>query len=164
MFGEATKYHTAIADNVSTDPLLYDRLIRQYQSPLEKEQDARSRGLASLLEADMLRAEARQESLQTLAGSASGTAQPVAQQTYIQHVLPKGKEDASDEWRTIMRQRFLDGQDPSFDYGSVDNNAEYDDALQEQRDREDAYFDSQEAEWYVPQDTQLQGQTGVQDF
>ena len=41
------------------DPLLYDRLVRRFQSPVEREAEGRSKGYSGILEADLLRSERR---------------------------------------------------------------------------------------------------------
>lgn len=43
-----------------------------------------------------------------------------------------------------MYQSFLDGKDEFFDYGTVDDNAEYDSLDTLGRDEEENYFDSEE--------------------
>lgn len=42
-----------------TDPLLYDRLVRRFQSAAEREQEGRRRGYTGVLEADLFRSEAK---------------------------------------------------------------------------------------------------------
>jgi hypothetical protein len=62
--------------NGPQDPLGYDRLVRRFQSPAEREAEGRRKGFAGVLEADLWRAEARRD--EALArGLASGhEAQP----------------------------------------------------------------------------------------
>ncbi|KAI5921779.1 coiled-coil domain-containing protein-domain-containing protein [Camillea tinctor] len=50
------------------DPLLYDALIRRFQSPAEREREGREKGYSRVLEGDLLRGEAR---LSHLAGDAA---------------------------------------------------------------------------------------------
>ena len=38
-----------------------------------------------------------------------------------------GREEAYDQWYSIMERRFLDGKDDDFDYALVDYNEDYDD-------------------------------------
>ncbi|KAI7081350.1 hypothetical protein KC356_g9170 [Hortaea werneckii] len=45
------------------DPLAYDRLIRQFQTAEEREQEGRQRGYTGKLEADLIRSEAKLEAL-----------------------------------------------------------------------------------------------------
>ncbi|KAI7227257.1 hypothetical protein KC330_g8489 [Hortaea werneckii] len=45
------------------DPLSYDRLIRQFQTSAEREQEGRERGYTGKMEADLLRSEAKLEAL-----------------------------------------------------------------------------------------------------
>ena len=61
-----------------------------------------------------------------------------------------------------MTQRFLRGDDKHFNYKSVDDNPRYDDP-EEERDIEDAYFDSMEP-YFSDSERELEGQTGIQDY
>ncbi|RMY83602.1 hypothetical protein D0862_11655 [Hortaea werneckii] len=45
------------------DPLSYDRLIRQFQTSAEREQEGRERGYTGKLEADLMRSEAKLDAL-----------------------------------------------------------------------------------------------------
>ena len=42
-----------------TDPILYDALIRRFQTPAEREKEGREKGYSRVLEVDLLRGEAR---------------------------------------------------------------------------------------------------------
>lgn len=46
------------------------------------------------------------------------------------------------EFLTIMKERFMSGQDEHFNYSEVDNNTEYDDLDILQKDEEEKYFDA----------------------
>lgn len=63
-----------------------------------------------------------------------------------------------------MEMRFLRGDDHDFDYSTVDDNEEFDDRAQEERDREDAYFDDEEPSWQLEPGQKITGETGIQDF
>ncbi|TPX70423.1 hypothetical protein SpCBS45565_g01768 [Spizellomyces sp. 'palustris'] len=54
------------------------------------------------------------------------------------------KEALAEEFRKLMRLRFMDGEESEFEYSSVDNNAMYDLSDQSLQDDADAYFDSEE--------------------
>ncbi|KAL8407502.1 hypothetical protein RB594_006356 [Gaeumannomyces avenae] len=51
-------YMVSAADNELADPLLYDSLIRRFQTPAERESDGRRRGYGHVLESSLLRSEA----------------------------------------------------------------------------------------------------------
>ncbi|KAI8966476.1 coiled-coil domain-containing protein-domain-containing protein [Daldinia sp. FL1419] len=51
------------------DPVLYDALIRQFQSPAEREKEGREKGYSRTLEVDLLRGEAKLAQLTSLASS-----------------------------------------------------------------------------------------------
>lgn len=80
--------------------------------------------------------------------------------------IPSSQEEGEKQWRWEMTLRFLRGEDGDFDYATVDDNDEYDDWNEEQ----ERYFEDEDPEWVVDQDngrdvrSQLQGETGVQDF
>ena len=71
------------------------------------------------------------------------------------------KEGATEEKKREMRREFLQamqlsflsGQDPGFDYRSVDQNERYDSVETQERDGEDAYFDSEEPLWCIERET-----------
>ena len=65
---------------------------------------------------------------------------------------------------------FLRGDDGDFDYSHIDGSEEYDDRGVEEREVEESWFEEEEPEWAIDDDTpsaldpKPQGQTGVQDF
>ncbi|OJJ03290.1 hypothetical protein ASPVEDRAFT_134580 [Aspergillus versicolor CBS 583.65] len=155
------------ADLELADPLLYDRLIRRFQTPTEREAEGRAKGFSGILQADMLRSEAKMDAL--------NHPDPHAMFTYARgpngeilaedrDEIPGSKEEGEKAWRWEMTMRFLRGEDSDFDYTVVDENEELDD-LQEEQER---YFDDEEPEWMVEGDgdvrARLQGETGIQDF
>lgn len=80
--------------------------------------------------------------------------------------IPASKEDGEKQWQWEMGLRFIRGDDPDFDYRTVDENDEYDDLTEQQEE----YFEDEEPEWLVDDlrgddaREQLQGETGIQDF
>ncbi|RAL06074.1 uncharacterized protein BO80DRAFT_395478 [Aspergillus ibericus CBS 121593] len=157
------------ADLELADPLLYDRLIRRFQTPAEREAEGRAKGFSGVLQADLCRSEAKFEAL--------SHPDPHAMFSYTRgpngeilaedrDEIPPNKEEGEKSWRWEMTLRFLRGEDDDFDYTTVDNNDEYDDWTVEQ----DKYFDDEEPEWLVDGadegdiKSHLQGETGVQDF
>ncbi|PGH34867.1 hypothetical protein GX50_02317 [[Emmonsia] crescens] len=151
------------------DPLLYDRLIRRFQTATEREEEGRAKGYSGVLEADLMRSEAKMEAL--------AHPDPNATVTYTrgpngeilaedQDEVPETKEEGAERWRWEMELRFLRGADHEFDYNAVDLNDEYDDWNEEQ----ERYFDDEEPEFMLDKDNEghqkeeLKGETGIQDF
>ena len=61
-----------------TDPILYDALIRRFQTPAEREKEGREKGYSRVLEVDLLRGEARLTQLgQDADGGGGNEAVPV---------------------------------------------------------------------------------------
>jgi hypothetical protein len=150
------------------DPLLYDRLIRRFQTAAEREAEGKAKGYSGVLEADLVRSEAKLEAL----------ANPDPNATYSYKRGPSGeifaeerdeipptKEEGRQRWRFEMEMRFLRGGDTDFDYTSVDENEEYDDLTEEERARQDDYFREEEPTWVLDNgQLEPQGETGIQDF
>ena len=159
-------------DLESADPLLYDRLIRRFFTPTDREIERRQRGYAGTLEADLLRGEAKLEEARQAHDDTdtdtrytrTETGEIVAVQGDDEEL---SKEEAYERWYVVMERRFLEGKDEDFDYGVVDENEEYDDKRAEERDAEEEWFDEEE-----PRSVSgagdvkvvLECQTGVQDY
>lgn len=151
------------------DPLLYDRLIRRFQTTQEREAEGRAKGFSGVLETDLLRSEAKIDAI--------SHPDPNAMMSYTRGLdgeilaedrdeIPPNKEEGERLWRWEMGLRFMQGNDSDFDYKTVDQNDDYDDHTDEQ----DQYFEDEEPEWVVDgtrgDDARpnLQGETGIQDF
>ncbi|KAJ5512528.1 hypothetical protein N7463_002080 [Penicillium fimorum] len=151
------------------DPLLYDRLIRRFQTAQEREAEGRAKGFSGVLETDLLRSEAKMEAI--------SHPDPNAMMSYTRgpdgeilaedrDEIPPNKEEGERLWRWEMGLRFMQGNDSDFDYTTVDQNEDYDD----HSDKQDQYFEDEEPEWVVDgtrgDDARpnLQGETGIQDF
>ncbi|KAJ6185827.1 hypothetical protein N7519_007128 [Penicillium mononematosum] len=151
------------------DPLLYDRLIRRFQTAQEREAEGRAKGFSGVLETDLLRSEAKIDAI--------ANPDPNAMMSYTRgpdgeilaedrDEIPPNKEEGERLWRWEMGLRFMQGNDTDFDYKTVDENDDYDDHTDEQ----DQYFEDEEPEWVVDgtcgDDARpnLQGETGIQDF
>ncbi|KAF7588725.1 hypothetical protein BBP40_005286 [Aspergillus hancockii] len=157
------------ADLELADPLLYDRLIRRFQTPAEREAEGRAKGFSGVLQADLLRSEAKFDALShpdphaMLSYSRGPNGEILAED---KDEIPTSKEEGEKLWRWEMTLRFLRGEDSDFDYTAVDENDDYDDWNEEQ----ERYFDDEEPEWMVEGEnggdvqSQLQGETGVQDY
>jgi len=156
------------------DPLLYDRLIRRFQTPAEREAEGRQKGYSGILEADIYRSEAKLDALRHPDPNSMFTYRRGPSGEILaedRDEVPANKEEGQARWRWEMETRFLRGGDDDFDYEGVDNNPEYDDRATEERDAEDKYFDAEEPEFVEDEhgDTRkkskdLQGETGIQDF
>lgn len=122
------------------DPLLYDRLVRRFQSAAEREAEGRRKGYSGVLESDILRSEAKIDALQHADPNVAITykrgpdGQIVAED---KDEGPTSKEEGLEMWRKQMEWRFLKGGDTDFDYSNVDNNEAYDDHTAEERDEEE---------------------------
>ncbi|KAJ5176688.1 uncharacterized protein N7482_002565 [Penicillium canariense] len=162
------EYFTA-EDLELADPLLYDRLIRRFQTPQERETQGRAKGFSGVLQADLLRSEAKIDAL--------AHPDPNAMLSYTRGPngeilaedrddIPASKEEGEKAWQWEMGLRFMRGDDPDFDYKTVDENDDYDDWTEQQEN----YFEDEEPEWVVGEargedaQAKLQGETGVQDF
>ncbi|CEJ60234.1 hypothetical protein PMG11_08816 [Penicillium brasilianum] len=157
------------ADLELADPLLYDRLIRRFQTPQEREAQGRAKGFSGVLQTDLMRSEAKMDAL--------AHPDPNAMLSYTRGPngeilaedrddIPASKEEGEKAWQWEMGLRFMRGDDPDFDYKTVDENDAYDDLTEQQ----DEYFEDEEPEWVVGDDrgedaqAKLQGETGIQDF
>lgn len=156
---------TPEANSTPLDPLLYDRLVRRFQSAEEREKEGRQRGYTGVLEADLVRSEAKIEALQRPESNGAITYKRAPDG----HILAVDQdEEATDKdgaWKRfvdLMTQRFLRGDDSDFDYPTVDDNEEYDDRHEEERRRLEQYIDDQTPEFLG--DGHPSGETGVQDF
>ncbi|KNG87971.1 hypothetical protein ANOM_004564 [Aspergillus nomiae NRRL 13137] len=157
------------ADLELADPLLYDRLIRRFQTPAEREAEGRAKGFSGILQADLYRSEAKMEALShpdpnaMFSYSRGPNGEILAED---KDEIPTSKEEGKKIWQWEMGLRFIRGEDHDFDYATVDENDDYDDWNEEQ----ERYFDDEEPEWIVEGTSggdvrsRLQGETGVQDF
>ncbi|THZ82087.1 hypothetical protein D6C84_06040 [Aureobasidium pullulans] len=149
------------------DPLLYDRMIRRFQSAAEREADGREKGYSGMLEADLMRSEAKIDALNhpdpnsplIYRRDASGAITAVEQD---EEDRPKTKEEGLSKWREYVEMRFLRGEDQDFDYKVVDEDERYDDLDWDRREREENYFEQEEAEFVG--EGEKKGETGVQDY
>ncbi|KAF3759949.1 hypothetical protein M406DRAFT_242678, partial [Cryphonectria parasitica EP155] len=164
------------------DPDLYDKLMRHFQTPAEREAEGRTKGWGKTLESSLLRGEAR---LERVASSYTGDVVPRAPSNGaagtsnfdIDSALaekPASREEGRAAWEEFLRERFVAGGDEEFDYDGVDGDDELD--SMEDRDREEAYFDEEEPAWADDSEEDedgegrpkrerlLLGETGIQDY
>ncbi|WYZ45497.1 hypothetical protein EsH8_VIII_000813 [Colletotrichum jinshuiense] len=158
------------SEHENADPLLYDTLIRKFQTPAEREAEGKAKGYSGVLESSLLRGEAR---LADLAKSPSDTTQtlgPVKDFTTDSDLCKtETKEGGLERWYEFLAERFVRGCDEDFDYSLVDHNEDYD--TMEKRDAEEAWFDEEDPDWASDADEHAahpekvkQGETGIQDF
>ncbi|KZF22978.1 hypothetical protein L228DRAFT_140759 [Xylona heveae TC161] len=159
------------------DPLLYDRLVRRFQTPAEREAEGRAKGYSGILEADLHRSEAKIEALAHPSSSHVTYKRGPQGEIYPEEKdeIPLTKEEGRQRWEEEMMFRFLRGEDGDFDYALVDDNDEWDDRKLEEREAQDRYFDDEEPSWMLDdgisysgdaaaEKTVIKGETGVQDF
>ncbi|KAK8070800.1 coiled-coil domain-containing protein [Apiospora hydei] len=156
------------------DPLLYDSLIRRFQSAEERELEGRKKGWSRVLEVDLRRGEAKLSQLKESSasnGQESASGQPSSSQanptaaaaTATTTTLPVGlgevllqdeaqtsskpesQEEGQQRWDDFIRNRFILGHDEDFDYGPVDGNDAFDEL--ERQDEEEAWFGDEEPSW-----------------
>lgn len=156
------------------DPLLYDRLIRRFQTTAEREAEGRRKGYSGTLEADLLRSEAKLDALahpdpdQTFSYRRGPNGEILAEE---QDEVPTSKEEGYARWKWEMEMRFVRGGDGDFEYGKVDGSEDYDDRGVEEQEAEEKWFDEEEAMFVTEEggltrskSRELRGETGVQDF
>lgn len=148
------------------DPLLYDRLVRRFQSAQERESDGRKKGYTGVLEADLTRSEAKLSALQNPDPTNGAVIYKRAPDGHIlaveQDEEASSKAEAWERWVDIMTQRFLRGGDKGFEYEGVDGNEEFDDREEEERREFEGYVGEQTPEFLG--EGRPVGETGVQDF
>ncbi|OIW30609.1 hypothetical protein CONLIGDRAFT_284883 [Coniochaeta ligniaria NRRL 30616] len=156
------------AEHEFADPLLYDELVRQFQTPAEREADGKAKGYGRVLEGSLLRGEAR---LAKLAGSSadgedtsnanaipqeppstsSAAGAPLREAIALEADIvalstpPTNKAEATDRWQEFLRARFVRGGDEDFEYAKVDENEDYDTLAR--KDEEEAWFEEEDPDW-----------------
>ncbi|GKT66635.1 coiled-coil domain-containing protein [Colletotrichum tofieldiae] len=147
------------------DTLLYDSLIRKFQTTAEREAEGKAKGYSGVLESSLLRGEARLADLKSSADAESAPESTKEFTTEADLSKTETKEEGLLRWQEFLTERFVRGHDEDFDYSLVDHNDEYD--TMERRDAEEAWFDEEDPNWASDADEQArakQGETGVQDF
>ena len=152
---------------MASDPLLYDRLVRRFQSSAEREKEGKERGYTGNLEADLVRSEAKLAALRDPAMQSAVVYQRADDGSITaveadRDERAQNREEGRMRWEDIMGQRFLKSEDKDFDYTEVDENEEYDDRSEEDRRALQRYLDTEEAAFVG--DGKPEGETGIQDF
>jgi hypothetical protein len=148
------------------DPLLYDRLIRRFQTAAEREAEGKSKGYSGILHTDLIRSEARLEALKNpnphaLFSYRRGPDGEILEEEKSE--VPMTKEEGFERWTYEMTMRFLRGDDWDFEYATVDESEEWDDKAEEDREKLDEYLEGEEPS-FVLDGGQPEGETGIQDF
>jgi hypothetical protein len=150
------------------DPLLYDRLIRRFQTAREREAEGQRKGFSGQMSTDLWRAEAKKHALKYTDPNSLFTYTRGPQGQIVEEdkdEVPMTKEEGKAWWVDEMTQRFLSGADDDFEYKTVDENDKYDD--EKERDIQDAYFDSMDSDFDSDgegKEKVLTGETGIQDY
>jgi hypothetical protein len=151
------------------DPLLYDRLIRRFQTATEREAEGRRKGFSGQMATDLWRAEAKKDALSQPNPMSLFTYNRGPQGQIFEEDkddIPMTKEEGRAWWEDEMTQRFLRGGDEDFEYKDVDGNVKYDPPEQE-RDLQEAWFESMESDFDSDgegKEKVLTGETGIQDY
>ena len=151
------------------DPLLYDRLIRRFQTASEREAEGRRKGFSGVMATDLWRAEAKKDALSQTNPQSLFTYNRGPQGQILEEDKddkPMSKEEGRAWWKDEMTQRFLRGDDGDFSYDKVDASYKYDDP-EEERDIQDAYFESMTPDFDTDGEGRekiLTGETGIQDY
>ncbi|KAG8671852.1 hypothetical protein FPOAC2_05213 [Fusarium poae] len=143
------------------DSVLYERLIKRFQTASEREAEGKAKGYGRTLEADLQRGESKLTQLK----KGDGVENLIGD---LEHPWEKPAADKANGiclWHAFLEERFVHGLDDDFDYRSIDTDEDLDTMLR--RDAQDAWFDDEEPSWVDEDEPSLQrrqGETGVQDF
>lgn len=149
---------------MSTAPILYERLVKRFQSNDERAVQSKAKGYGRTLEASLTRGE------ETLAAvlESTETSEAVDNTTTTSiddpwDVTAADKEHGLELWKMFLEDRFVKGDDQDFDYGKVDE----DDSLDsfERDEEQERWFEDEEPGWVADEQGKGRaGETGVQDF
>lgn len=127
-----------------------------------------------MLEADLWRSEAKVAALNnpdaaSMRYTRDASGEIIAEE---KEEVPIDKADGLQRWHKEVELRFLRGEDPDFEYVTVDEDEIYDNRGIEEREEEEKYFDEEEPSWLGADEDQDHpagseapaGQTGVQDY
>ncbi|GKU05104.1 coiled-coil protein [Fusarium langsethiae] len=145
------------------DPVLYERLVKRFQTASEREAEGKAKGYGRTLEADLQRGESKLTQLKEGDGTENLTGD-------LEHPWEKPAADKANGillWHAFLEERFVHGLDEDFDYRPLDADEDLDTMLR--RDAQDAWFDDEEPSWIDEEEPSIQaarrqGETGVQDF
>jgi hypothetical protein len=154
-------------------PYLYKSLILRHSTPVEKLDEvntSKSRSLTHvLLDAQTHMAKLQAKRDRTDDERALDEDKLMMEQAVVE-MTPKevlaDREKSRLLLEKMMREKFLEGGDDEFDYGSVDQDEKWDDLEIEEEEIRAKYFEeeSTDAEGEDGEEKILSGETGVQDF
>ena len=147
------------------DPILYDHLVRRFQSSQERDDEVKGRETSSILEAGFSRAESRLNAAQSRSSTVGDAREEYEAAMAAEGEVddePKTKENGWDLWVRFMTRRFVEGRDEEFEYANVDDDANYDVGEYEHSQAQEEYFEQEEA-GHVPKE-RATGETGIQDY
>ena len=165
-----------------TDPILYERLVKRFQTTTERQDETKMKGFGRTLEADLARGEQRLSNLDSSpdahvdsdanlslgTNGAEGGHATVPNPKGIDDPwdsAASGKEHGSQLWREFLKERFIRGGDDEFSYDDVDDDEDLD--VVARREAQDEWFEDEEPSWAAESEADVragQGETGVQDF
>lgn len=168
-------YYSSL-DHELTNPVLYERLVKRFQTAAERTADAKDKGYGRTLEASLLRGEDTLAGLRSQETTATDTSRQGAGTPTVQsNAMPESawdapardKEHGSLLWREYLEDRFVRGGDEDFDYSTVDADEDLD--VMARDEEEEKWYEEEEPQWALEDDSDspkktLSGQTGVQDF
>ncbi|KAM0415909.1 hypothetical protein ACHAPT_013120 [Fusarium lateritium] len=152
------------------DPVLYERLVKRFQTASEREAEGKAKGYGRTLEADLQRGEAKLSRLKESDGpgrAPNGIEHSAGDLEHPWEKPAKDKAHGLQLWHAFLEERFVHGLDEDVDYLPIDGDEDLDTMIRQ--DAQDAWFDDEEPSW-VDDDvsgTALQsrrGETGIQDF
>lgn len=158
---------------ISSDPALYERLVKRFQSASERTAENKVKGYGRTLEASLLRGENK---LAELASAKEVTTSVYSNRSTVSvNSTPENRWDAPandkqqglDLWQAFLEDRFVMGRDDEFDYEKVDKDEELD--VWEREGDEERWFEDEEPSWTEENGNngkreERKGETGVQDY
>lgn len=154
-------------EHETTAPVLYERLIKRFQTAAERAAEGKKKGYGRTLEADLLRGETKLSQMDPSRDGPS-PAPPPKTDAYLDKPWDQPAEDreaGTRLWRVFLAERFVQGDDEDFDYAAVDGNEDY--GVVARQDALERWFEdeepSEEADDAVPGCDRV-GETGLQDF
>ncbi|KAJ4132688.1 hypothetical protein NW754_015503 [Fusarium falciforme] len=152
------------------DPVLYERLVKRFQTASEREAEGKVKGYGRTLEADLQRGESKLSKLKESNGSGRTPNGIENSDGDLEHPWEKPATDKAHGlqlWHAFLEERFVHGLDEDIDYRPIDGDEDLDTMIRQ--DAQDAWFDDEEPSWVDDEasgtDQQpRRGETGIQDF
>ncbi|UPK91761.1 hypothetical protein LCI18_002696 [Fusarium solani-melongenae] len=152
------------------DPVLYERLVKRFQTASEREAEGKVKGYGRTLEADLQRGESKLSKLKESNGTGRTPNGIENSEGDLEHPWEKPATDKAHGlqlWHAFLEERFVHGLDEDIDYRPIDGDEDLDTMIRQ--DAQDAWFDDEEPSWVDNEasgtDQQpRRGETGIQDF